>query len=124
MIGIAKHIKNASKVIGYFSYTDKGNVFCDDDACVIASSSEAMTDYLSTMASDGSEKNLVRKTRFGEIVEGLRQGAAYTFDSGSYERFYLQAKINDIDGLPTWGPYLAVIKSGLLRRQLVYHQNI
>jgi len=44
---IPNRIKGVSKVIGYFSYTDGGNVFCDGDACVISGTSEGMATYLS-----------------------------------------------------------------------------
>jgi hypothetical protein len=37
------------------------------------------------------------KTRFVEIVEGLRRGGAYAFDEESYQRFFHLAKLNGIN---------------------------
>ncbi len=33
-------------------------------------------------------KHTIKKTRFGEIMQGLRFGASYAFDEESYTRFY------------------------------------
>ena len=44
-----------------------------------------MQEHLSRMGS--AAKHTVRKTRFGEIMQGLSLGAAYAFDEESYERF-------------------------------------
>jgi hypothetical protein len=98
---------STSKVIGYFSYTTRNIVFCDGDACIIAASESLMKSYLQAL-SDSDEKDLIKKTRFGEIMNGLMQGAAYAFDEESYKRFLDIAKINDIGGLPEAG-----VSSGL-----------
>ncbi len=44
-----------------------------------------MRAYLSQMGVGG--RHTIRKTRFGEIMRGLRLGAAYAFDEESYGRF-------------------------------------
>lgn len=93
-------IKNASKVIGYFSYTVSGNVFCDGGACVISGTEALMRDYLEEMSPDNSERDLIKKTRFGEIMNGLLKGGAYAFDQDSYRRFLPLAKKNGLDSLP------------------------
>ncbi len=77
-----------SKIIGYFAYTSPGNAVCTDvDACVIAGSARAMEDHLSNDPEMGGERVVVKKTRFGEILQGLHAGAAYGFDEEAYARF-------------------------------------
>jgi len=78
-----------AKVVGYFAYLSPMQVVCADvDACVLSGSSEAMNLYLAGIYPTGVAKATVKKTRFGEIHEGLRLGAAYAFDKESYARFY------------------------------------
>lgn len=92
-------------MVGYFSYTQGGEVFCDGDACIIAGSSEALKSYLKRMSSTSSEIDLIRKTRFGEIVKGLSQGGAYAFDEEACTRFYHYAQNNGIGKLPRNEPF-------------------
>ena len=40
----------SKKIIGWFSYSDKGTVFCDGDSCIIASSKELMKEYIMKMS--------------------------------------------------------------------------
>ncbi len=96
---IPRYIKEASKVIGYFCHMESMNVFCDGDACVIAGSLKAMKSYLSHQTFEG-EREVIKKTRFGEIIEGLRGGGAYAFDEESYSRFFVCATKNKINELP------------------------
>ena len=96
---IPAYISGATKIIGYFCYIDFRYALCDGDACIIAGSEELMKSYLQKI-SKSHEKDIIKKTRFGEIIEGLKQGAAYAFDEGSYSRFLSLAKINSIAGLP------------------------
>lgn len=95
---IPRHIKEVSKVVGYFSHTS-GNVFCDGDACIIAGTEERMKFYLQRMPGS-SERDVIKKTRFGEIIEGLRRGGAYAFDEESYKRFLHLATLNGVKDLP------------------------
>jgi hypothetical protein len=74
-----------SKVIGYFAYSSPQAVVCTGKACVISGSEQAMRAYLSEPAT--STRHTIRKTRFGEIMQGLSLGAAYAFDEESYGRF-------------------------------------
>ena len=74
-----------SKVIGYFAYSSPQAVVCSGKACIISGSEAAMRQYLSQM--DSAAKHRVRKTRFGEIMQGLSLGSAYAFDEESYGRF-------------------------------------
>ena len=87
------------KVIGYFSYTNSGVVLCDGDACVIAGSEELIKNYLSRKSSVSS-KDIIKKTRFGEIINGMNKGGAYAFDEEAFARFLSVAKLNKLPGLP------------------------
>jgi len=59
-----------------------------------------METYLSKRLPESNERDLIKKTRFGEIVEGLRRGGAYAFDEEAYKRFSHHAKNNGMDVLP------------------------
>ena len=84
---------NHLKVIGYFAIR-KGTSYtlCDGDACVIAGSEMAMNSYITKLANGKPSNYKVKKTRFGEIVQGMRMGAVYTFDKRAYNRFVPLAK--------------------------------
>jgi len=94
----SKNIKESSKVIGYFAYGD-GYVHCDGDACVIAGSEDRMKFYLKKIASK-DYVDIIKKTRFGEIMNGLRHGVAYAFDEEAYDRFLRYAHLNGMNDLP------------------------
>ena len=84
-----------NKVIGSFAYASRTEVFCTGDAgdaCVIFGSQQVAEDYLKELDPDGWKKNTIKKTRFGEILNGLQLGAAYAFDEESYARFYPLAR--------------------------------
>ena len=81
--------QTATRVIGYFAYFTPTRVVCVDvDACVVSGSSAAMEGYVVELDPAGAARVTVKKTRFGEIMEGLALGAAYAFDKESYARFY------------------------------------
>jgi len=44
-------------------------------------------------------EEIIKKTRFGEIINGLRQGGAYAFDQEAYGRFLPLAQLNGMNGL-------------------------
>ena len=44
-----------------------------------------------------AHKATMRKTRFGEVLQGLTLGAAYAFDEDAYGRFY---PLGRAEGLP------------------------
>lgn len=80
--------QNDTKVIGVFAYRSRSEVVCTDvDACVIAGSEEAMRRHLEEVDSRSAAGITIRKTRFGEIVQGLLAGGAYGFDQEAYSRF-------------------------------------
>ncbi len=80
-----------SKVIGYFAFRSPTTVICDGDACVISGSEQDMKNYIKSVFPESSKKITIKKTRFGEIVKGMKMGAPYAFDEQSYNRFYLLA---------------------------------
>lgn len=51
-----------------------------------------MQTYLSEINPEGQSTSQIKKTRFGEILSGLRLGAAYAFDEEAYQQFYPLAK--------------------------------
>jgi len=56
-----------------------------------------MKDFLLEIDPDGQKGYTVKKTRYGEILRGLKLGAAYGFDEESYKKFYPLARK---EGLP------------------------
>ena len=77
-----------SKVIGYFAYSSPSEVICDGDACVISGSEQSMKEYIKSSSSGSLANFTIKKTRFSEIVKGMKMGAPYAFDEKSYNRFY------------------------------------
>ncbi len=100
MATIPGALKEASRIIGYFSYTKSGLVYCDADACIIAGSEMLMKSYLAELP-NSTEPDIIRKTRFSEIIQGMSQGGVYAFDEESYNRFCALLKINGIKELST-----------------------
>lgn len=97
-------MNNEKKVIGCFAHIGKMDVMCVDvDACLIADSQEKMEEYIKGTEMDEGKKRKfqIKKTRFGEIMAGIKLGAAYSFDENAYERFYPLAKENGIE-LKEW----------------------
>ena len=112
-------LDNDSKVIGYFAKLSPTEVVCDGDACVISGSEQDMKKYLKSVSSDARQQVTIKKTRFGEIIQGLNLGAPYAFDEQSYNRFYPIANkvgfnLNKEDfSVPTeTGFHFVVIKHG------------
>jgi len=88
------------KVIGYFAFASPTEVVCTGEAgnaCVISGSMTAMKSFLTEFDPDGQKRPTIKKTRFGEILNGLKLGAAYAFDEQSYKNFYPLARR---EGLP------------------------
>ena len=92
-------LKASLKVMGYFAYTSFGEVLCDGDACIIGGTEEKMRFYLDKMAKD-KDKFIIKKTRFGKIMDGIEKGAAYAFDEDSYLRFLPLASKFGVNNLP------------------------
>jgi hypothetical protein len=92
-------------IIGYFGATKRGDVVCDGPACIIAGSYKTMKEYLARSMVKPPGKVKIIKTRFGEIVSGMRRGGAYSFDEESYGRFLTLAReegmgFEDVDFTP------------------------
>lgn len=100
---------NASvhKVIGYFSYSETGHVFCDGDACIIAGREALLDLYLKAMIPDNKGKNIIKKTRLGEIISGLERGGAYAFDKEAYHKFFSFAERCGLGDLPEPNSFFA-----------------
>jgi len=81
-------VDDESKVIGYFAFVPPSEALCEGDACVIAGSESSIKEYLSSMAPDSTKQFRIKKTRFGEILQGMKRGAPYAFDETSYNRFF------------------------------------
>ncbi len=77
-----------TKVVGYFAYCSPFEVICDGEACMIAGSEAAMRKYLEMSNGKNWDRYTIKKTRFGEILNGMYLGEAYSFDEVSYSRFY------------------------------------
>ena len=92
-----------AKVIGYFAFSRSGNVFCDGDACLVIGSEADIRRYLSERGSSAAMS--VKKTRYWEIMAGIRAGAAYSFDEVAYNRFYPLAARDGLSvGPENFGP--------------------
>ena len=46
-----------------------------------------MREFLAELHPTGSARHTIRKTRFGEILSGMKRGASYAFDEAAYGRF-------------------------------------
>jgi hypothetical protein len=90
-------VANETKVIGYFAYFSPSEVVCDGDACLITGSEVDLKIYISEIGSGREVNPTIKKTRFGEIMRGIRLGAAYSFDETAYNRFYPLAKREGLD---------------------------
>ena len=111
-------------IIGYFAFASPTEVVCTGDrgdACVISGSIQAMKAFLSEIDPYGQKKHTVKKTRFGEIMKGLKLGAAYGFDQKAYKKFYPLAKKK---GLPVEKANFEEMKDKDLRFFTVQLKNL
>lgn len=90
----------SNRFVGYFSYSVKGHVFCDGDACIIAGTEALMYSYIRRMMSHHKKKDIVKQTRFDEVINGLKKGGAYAFDKDAYDKFLYFAEEYGLDDLP------------------------
>ena len=88
LLGTNMHRDIDSKVIGYFAFCSPTEVICDGDACVISGSEQGIRNYITSVSPESAQKTTIKKTRFGEIINGMKLGAPYAFDEQSYNRFY------------------------------------
>jgi len=80
------------KVIGYFAFASPTEVVCTGNACVISGSVRTMKAFVKEIDPKGLQKRTIKKTLFGEILNGLKLGAAYAFDEEAYKKFYPLAR--------------------------------
>ena len=80
-------VNRSRTVMGWFAFAGP-SALCDGDACVIAGSQEALRRIIARRARRGAPALTIKQTRFGEIMTGLRLGAAYCFDEEAYNRFF------------------------------------
>ncbi len=86
------------KVIGYFAICiGTPNIVCDGDACVITGSQQTLNRYIEKLIVHNPSDYQIRKTRYGEILQGMHMGGVYAFDRKAYNRFLPLAKA---DGMP------------------------
>jgi hypothetical protein len=97
-----------SKVIGYFALVSSKDIVCSVSACVIAGSEASMRGFIDEFDPGLARVCTIHKTRFAEIVAGLKRGAPYAFDEASFGRFYpLAVEI----GLPIANPDFAAAQA-------------
>jgi hypothetical protein len=90
------------RIVGYFAYTESEVVLCEGEACLIAGNKDLMKLYVEKVPSlNDEEKVIIKKTRFGEIMDGIELGALYAFDEGSYKTFSELIKTNEINFFST-----------------------
>lgn len=92
-------------IIGYFAASKRGDVVCEGPACIIAGSYKTMKEYLTKSKTKPPGKVKIIKTRFAEVLSGMRLGGAYSFDEESYCRFLPLAReegmeFEDLDFTP------------------------
>ncbi len=83
------------KVIGYFAFASPTEVVCTKEppyGCLIVGSVGAMKSFLTELDPDGVQRHTIKKTRFGEVLSGLKMGAAYAFDERTYKTFFPLAR--------------------------------
>jgi hypothetical protein len=77
-----------TKVLGYVAVqTGSINVFCDDDSCIVAGSEKLMEEYIATISTDRKSAFRITKARYGQILQAMQIGGAYSFDRESYPKF-------------------------------------
>ena len=86
-----------TKVIGYFAYKSRTELYCDGEALIIAGSHSSMKRMLTIAGVTNAELYTIRKARCGEILSGIDRGGAYAFDQESYGRY--RAAVKDYRGV-------------------------
>jgi len=81
--------QDLDEVIGVFAFNEKtANVFCNEEACIIAGSKGKMKKYIREAPGiDPNSVPRIKKTTFAEIKQGIMMGAVYDFDEEAFERF-------------------------------------
>jgi hypothetical protein len=73
-------------VIGYVAFKKQMEVFCDGPSCLVVGSELKMKSLLEMRGLRPADFS-IRKTRFDDIVAGLKLGGEYGFEEEAYRRF-------------------------------------
>ena len=77
---------NPYKIIGFVSHNrQKTAMLCDGDACLVFGSEHKLREYVEQK--DIKEIGVIKKARFGDILEVLKLGGIYLMDEEAYSRF-------------------------------------
>ena len=87
-----------SKVLGFVaSIPGTINMFCDGDSCIVAGSETQMQNYIAVMNSNHKAKYRIIKVRYGQVVQAMKLGGAYSFDREAFSRLAPLAQQDGID---------------------------
>jgi hypothetical protein len=87
----------ASRVLGYVAFGPGAtNILCDGDSCIVAGSERLLRAYITAFAPQDGVTMDLRKARYGQVLQAMRLGGAYSFDSESYARFAPLARVDGI----------------------------
>lgn len=89
-------MNNRMKVIGVFAHQGMNAVCIEGNSCLIAGSQEKMEEYFKLHGVENKHDINIKKTRYGEIKQGMELGGSYSFDEESYERFYKYGKMDKL----------------------------
>jgi len=113
-MSILAYVKNGFKVIGYIACDYLGRVAGVGEEYLVAETEELMKKYLHELGNPDSDKIIIKKIRFNEIMDNmLGSGITYSFDQGSYDRFLPLAEMNDVQNLPSRDKFLEELPTGL-----------
>lgn len=77
-----------TKVLGYIAVQSGTiNVLCDGDSCIIAGSEKQMQEYIAVFTVDSKTEFRITKARYGQVLQAMKLGGAYSFDRESFSRF-------------------------------------
>ena len=87
-----------SKVLGVVAFIPGTiNMLCDGDSCIVAGSEKQMQDYIAAMSFGPKAKYRITKARYGQVVQAIRLGGAYSFDREAFSRLAPLAQQDGID---------------------------
>lgn len=89
---------SSDSVIGHVAiHPETGNPFCcDDDACVLMGSSEALGNFIKASTGEEVDASAFRALTYDEVLNDLAYGGAIAFDADAYQRFAAQAAADDM----------------------------
>lgn len=78
-----------NKQVGYFAM-HSDSAYCTGEYCVIAGTKNALVQYLKEDGIYDCHPK-IKKTTFGQIMQGMMSGGGYAFDRLGYDKFYALA---------------------------------